>query len=727
MKFIKNMTKIVLSIVLVVPLFAMGMGPSPEPNFNLSEEEIRKLNLSESEAAELRQFFDALNNLSPAEKQELEELGKKTEAEMKKKNLDPTNFEDLVKFMESEGAVPKEPVRPAPPVMPVRKVEEPIIEQPKVVPVSSPVDTLTMLNDLIRHLASLHQKGITHESISRRLEPINSQLYELTYYLHLLKAPDLIVLLSSREFMPLHESLKNLHAALATYEPSIIGKRRSAFAEDNPYEVLGISSDAAEDDIKASYEKAKKALSPQVMEQRLKEQGADAKTIKKRIKEAHTTFMLIEDAYKALKDPQKRQKIDARLQERGALEIRHDTASMRAFENLYRVLSGFYPQAIIKDSQQLLERYKPQEAALARAQLEKERTAYERSKQVTRVSQLPPRISMPEAPYEEFYRKMAQESYQRPMYPGRPGAFPGMMPQQPPVAPTGAEGGAAKGKKEGKKEGGKKDEKGKEEKGKEEKGKERKEKTRGIEKKDIEKYSLIAEIEKILKSADELDKLAAQVPTRSKSEESFPTLKEAIANVDRELTTVSRGPSSEPNEDVQAFDLLMKKYGFEPLTQDMKKLAPGPNKKIDDANLKKEWQERIFNPYGYKIVNWYEQLYPLFTAEGRHTFNWRTKLQGAKTKVYNLASPTPDLWAKPAGKSGKPTPIPEPSEGEALDLGKWRNTIIAMQAYFDNINKAFGLGMPSKAPIKNPKSAPKEEKEEDDEDDEGEEKESKDQ
>ena len=493
MKFIKNMTKIVLSLLLLVPV-STTLGDEKGQSFALSDEEIKKLNLSESETAELRQFFDALNNLSPAEKQELEELGKKTEAEMKKKNLDPSNFDDLVKFMETEGGAPKETARPTPPPFaPTRKVEEPVFEQPKVVPVSSPVDTLTMLNDIIKHLASLHQKGITHDSISRKLESIKPQLYELAYYLHILKAPDLIVLLSSREFLPFHDSLKNLHAALATYEPSIVGKRRATFAEDNPYEVLDVSSDATTKEITAAYEKAKKTLSPKVLEQQLKDQGADAKTIKKRVKQAGTTFMIIEDAYKELKDPKKRQEIDARLQEKGMLESRLDQTSLRAFDSLYRVLSGFYPQSVVRDAQRLLERYKPQEAALARAQLEKERVAYERSKQVTRVSQLPPRFQMPEAPYEEFYRKMAQ-SYQRPAYPGRSGGgFPGMMPAQPSAPPAAAGGKKEEGKKDaGKKEGGKKEEKGKEDKGKEGKGKGKKEQTRGIEKKDIEKYALIA-------------------------------------------------------------------------------------------------------------------------------------------------------------------------------------------------------------------------------------------
>ena len=214
-----------------------------------------------------------------------------------------------------------------------------------------------------------------------------------------------------------------------------------------------------------------------------------------------------------------------------------------------------------------------------------------------------------------------------------------------------------------------------------------------------------------------MDKKAA-TPVRSRTEEeTFPTLKAAIKAADAELTTVSRSAATTPSEDIQKLDALLQGYLFEPLTQDLKKLAPGPNKKIDDENLKKEWQEHVFDPYGYKITQWYNELFSLFTAPGRHTARMRP-LHTTKAKIYNLNTPLPDVWAKPAKESGKPAPIPEPSE-ESVNLGKWRDTIIQMHAYFDNINRAFGLGPVPGGPVKTPKApAPKEEKKEEEEEDE---------
>lgn len=624
MKLIKHMTKIVFGMILLVPPFVSAFGGE---NRSFAEDEIKKLNLSESEAAELRQLFGVFPIASPAESQELEQV---------EKNL-------------REDLIPKEPVRPVQPVK---------IEETQVVPIVSPLGTVSMLNDIIRHIASLHLKRISG------LESINLQLYELVYYLHLITAPDLSLLLSTREFMPLYEKLKHLHAALVAYEPLIVGKRRSAFAENNPYEVLDIHSDATAQVIIAAYEKAKKALSPKIVEQKLKDQGADAKTIKKRVKEATTTFMIIEDAYQVLKDPKKRKKLDARLQEE---EASRDQGSVKAFENLYRVLSGSHPQVIVRDAQKLLEQYKPQEAALARAQLEKERGAYERSKQVTKVSQLPPRFVMPEAPYEAFYRKMAQESYQRPVYPVSPSAYVGQVPAQPSV-PGRAE---AQEKKESKKE-------GKEEKEEEE------EKEETIERKDLEKYTLIAEIADILKKDDDLEKKAILGSTS-------PTLKGTVPAVNRDLTTIFRGKRG-PSQDARDLNKLLKLYEFEVLADKLNKLAPGRNKKIDNKDLKKEWQKKVWCPYGYRIKQWYEQLFALLSVKGRHAYNWPVKtLVKSKEAFYKLNTPLIDPWAPKPGKK-----YPK----RIIDLGAWRDKIIEMEAYFENINAAFGLPPTSQGPVK---------------------------
>ncbi len=57
-----------------IQLSAAVMGPQPpqaEQAFKISDEELKMLNLDDSEAQELKQFFDALSILTPTQTEEL--------------------------------------------------------------------------------------------------------------------------------------------------------------------------------------------------------------------------------------------------------------------------------------------------------------------------------------------------------------------------------------------------------------------------------------------------------------------------------------------------------------------------------------------------------------------------------------------------------------------------------------------------------------------------------
>ena len=219
-----------------------------------------------------------------------------------------------------------------------------------------------------------------------------------------------------------------------------------------------------------------------------------------------------------------------------------------------------------------------------------------------------------------------------------------------------------------------------------EKEEEKEEKEETIERKDLEKYSLIAEIADILKKDDNLEKNAAAA-TRTGT----PTLKGTVASVDRELTTTFRG-KLRPSKEARDLDKLLKQYQFDVLAGKLNKLAPGRNKKIDNTDLKKEWQKKVWCPYGYRIKQWYEQLFALLSAKGRHVYNWPVKtLAKSKESFYKLNTPLIDPWAPKPGKK-----YPK----RIIDLGSWRDRIIEMEAYFENINRAFGLPPTSKGPVK---------------------------
>lgn len=703
MKLIQKISHVLfLSISVAVTLPLIAAAPQPAgPNdqaFKLTDEEIKMLNLSDTEAAELRQFFDALNTLTPAQKKELEDLGKETEKKMRDKNLDPANFDDLVKFMENEGlSQPGKKAQPAPQAAP--RFEEPTfpLEKPKHAPITSAKDTIAMLESLTKHIASLRQKAPTRAQIQKRLESIRPEVSELYYYLNVLKAPDLVTLLTSKDFMRLHSNLEALHRALTTYEPSIIARKAATIDEATPYEILGTPEDASIEDIKAAYQTIEETKHPRIIEAQLKEEPLDEKVRKQRLKEAQRSFQHITQAYESLIDPDQRAIIDAELAQKRAIENRNERASRNAFDKIFNAFStAFYHDTLLQTVQQLLEKYKPHELEIAKKQLELEKKAYERSKQAVRVSQLPPRFGGFETGYEPFWQKMMQESFQRPYYPGRANGYPGQQPAAQPAAPAPAAPQADKGKKS---DGGKKEDKDKE---KEEKKKAKKEEqklvTRGLEAGDT-----FGQIEAILKNAAKIDASVEgapeEQPLRSKPEEGAnqppagPGLEAILAGVTTELggqpAVPMRGgvqvqpidPKLAPENLMQYTEVLQLEQLAKLLKDLLNKVLPKEGKKITDEAVGKRWR-KLSKDYKADLVEgrWYQKIYnPLVAA---------TPLRNAK--AYNLASADPD----PLKELNKPG-VPE--EGKA-NLGQVRHTINAIHTYFAALDEAAKEEVPTNKP-----------------------------
>lgn len=251
------------------------VGPKAD-EFKLSDEEIKMMGLNDTEAQELKKFFEALNTLSPAQRKELEDLGKATEEKMRTKNLDPNNFDDLMKFMENE----QQNVGPKPKATPPA-VELPKIEKPIITPVTSPANAKALVNDILSELGTFTARSQTRESLEKKLLNLRNDLVTFTYFLNILKAPDLLALLGSKEFVRLYNHLENIHTALFSYTPSIIPKKKIIIDEDDPYEVLDMSYDATDEEIKNHFEDLKKRNDPALLKKELTAQKIDPQLIKK--------------------------------------------------------------------------------------------------------------------------------------------------------------------------------------------------------------------------------------------------------------------------------------------------------------------------------------------------------------------------------------------------------------------------------------------------------------
>lgn len=685
-----------------------------EPTFKLSDDELKMLNLGEKETQEIQQFFDALNNLTPEQKRELEELGRQTEESMRKKNLDPSNFEDLVKFMEEEGLAPQQPQQaPFPqPTSPMGGPSKPEPIGPQLpLPVEKPISVVearnaeALLNDIIKHLNSFKHKASLQSSYKNKLKPISNELIEFSYYLEVLKQTDLLALLGTAEFNRLYQSLEALRKELIAHEPSI-KMASSSSEEDNPYEVLDIPYNSTAEDIEKAYQALKISFDPTLIEERLKKEGADAKAIKKEIKTTNLFFSFINEAYTTLKDPKQKAFVDRTLRHKREQDRQQTSLSSRSFERVMNALtSAFRSNMVLQSIKQLIEKNKPQELLIARAEIEKEQKALERSKVPVKVPQLPPSPNGTGGDkYAEFYQKMAMESYQRaPMYtpPYSGGGYQGY--QTPSSSQRGANGGSqpsqggpkedkkagkssAEGKAESKKE--KKEEaKGaKEESQGKEKGKKSEE---TFSKTDVERYLATQSIQTILEDDTKLlvtlETPIKPEPREGEEEEERPAqpaaLPSFLTELEKELTSHIEFKGAKDKNPAHLMIVLADQLKIARLRKNFEAILPKKDVRLEDASFKKEWIDNVAKPYGKTISKLNDIFYKFLSNEERNNSKPpKDRINPDKAKQYNLIEQP---------KGAKP-----PHKG--ANLGALRDDMRFIAESFVNIEKILSSTLPKK-------------------------------
>ena len=689
---ILNVSTLILMIGGMSPIIARVTAPTApipqEPSFKISDDELKMLNLDPNEAQELKQFFDELNKLSPQQKQELEELGRATEERMKQQNLDPNNLDDLMKFMETEGLTqpqPKKPVRKAPPRRKPRPrpKPKPVDDEREIVSITSPSDTKTMLNELIKHLGSLRQKAITRAAISQKLESVQDQVNQLSFYLNLLRSPDLIKLLTSKEFVQLHGALEKLHKSFMSYEPSISARKRSdVLNPDDPYEVLDLHYNATPKEIEAKFVDLATSRSPQAIEAQLEQEGCEEKVCNRIKKVANRTFDLILQAYNTLKDPEKRAEVDESLREKIAKESRREATSLRAFNELFAAISSaFTMERLIPQMDQLLEKHKPEELAQMKAQMELEKKVYERSKKRVVVPQVTTgrKRQRMGGQYDSFYKKMSRQQprFGRQFGRGRPMRRP-MPPRARPAAKPGAQGAPGKTNGKPKKDAGKpkKDDK------KKAPDKAKKDAApKPFRKEDLDKLVDLKSVGSLFsKAKKKKGKIDVEFKfTRSPSgeivEQDEPvkgtaTLDQIMNRLEDELI---RG--QEPNAPMH-LEQYFKEHKLEKIEKALKKAAPGKGKKLNGDEVSGSWADNV-GTYADMIKSWHDKVFNILDTLERTNYK-PTQIPEDKKKFYGLDIKDVDPWKKPP-KDGEEEP-PKPKV-KGTHLGKIRSSIKAIHTY----------------------------------------------
>lgn len=360
-------------------------------------------------AQELENFMTEFNNLPDEEKRLLEDLSNQIETMMQEEGLDPSNPEELIKWLEKQ-----ESEEPQPEQKEKKEPEKNKPVTPIVIEATENInDTAMMLDNLNKTLALFRQKASLNTYMNNSIGRLNLELNEFTYFLNILKEPDIIKYLISKEFQTLYKNLIKLSKVLDKNEKNI-NIIENLDQELNPYEVLGLSSHASNQDIEKAYKELKELYDSENLRKTLRKENLSEKEIEKKLKQAKLSFSFIQNAYDSLKDPKEKAQLDKNLRQSEYIENQLEKNSLEAFEAIKLELTNSLFN-ILSDIKKLLEKYKPEELAKAKAQEELEKKILEESKKTIALSKSPPREKSPstENEYKEFWNQMNREAVEQ--------------------------------------------------------------------------------------------------------------------------------------------------------------------------------------------------------------------------------------------------------------------------------------------------------------------------
>lgn len=635
----------ILALIFLNTNLSLAGGPAAGlvPDFKLNPDELKGLNLNEKEAQEIEKFVTSLNQMDPKELESLQKLADELTLEMKNKGLDPNNPDDIFKWIDEESQKEKT-AKPQKEKKAQKEQQYEPVYTPKTTPktelieVGSKEDVLKVLQDIEKYLSRVRQKAQTYEESKRKLDRWHLELSKLIFYLNVLQQPDLLKHLISKDFYNLQRNLEKLRNNLANYEPEFKA-RKAGQGEEDPYEILGLPYTATQKEIKKAFLDLKKKIHPNVIAKQLESQGLSEKAKNRKLKEARLTFKFIQSAYDSLKDPKNKAMVDRLLEDKISQQEEIEESSQRAFNNIVNQLSNsIYQDDILTDIERLLEKYKPEELEKAKKQEELEKKVFERSKEEKKVIPSAKSFEQQQDPYEEFYRHLAQQDWQRQLQRYYPQAFAPSSSGPSTAADTTSgpeqkEDGGPKdkgGKKEGKKEDKEKKDKDKKDKG--DKGEKAGPSDFGLKLKDKDVKTFTDDITKLSKLFDSVkDEIEVdELDDSEKSDATEPEEPERNINLEEEQP---EGQKIKTKKVKIKFDQIINNF------KDYLKTEP-TEKTRSNTKLNFEDNQPIdaFNKYikTNKIVD--------ESAKGNDVWTYLSKLENIEKHEFNLK--IRDAWKK---------------------------------------------------------------------------------
>ncbi len=333
---------------------------------------------------ELEQMMEMINELSEEDQQALEELGREI--------INNMSDEELQELSEAFGVTPEElradaqrpPQQPTQPKQP-QKPEQP--QQPQKQQEQqflSTQETQALVNNTIMVLEKLIQKADLLPQDMNKLEPSIKEMQDIVAYLKIIRNKQHMQRLASNEYKDIVTTLQMLTPQLQKLEPRI--EVPEVDEEQNPYQVLGLTQQATQQEIQQQYEKLKSEKSPEEVEKRLQEQGASPRQIKKAVRDARIAFTDIQEAYNTLSDPKMREQIQRQksAQQKQLTDMRQTVIETQN-EVVNTLKTAIENNNIISRLEAFLKAYEPQELEkkkqLEKAEQEQRKSQKERERQ----------------------------------------------------------------------------------------------------------------------------------------------------------------------------------------------------------------------------------------------------------------------------------------------------------------------------------------------------------
>ena len=728
--FFKNYFFLSVSALLLMfsPVVQALKTPEQPGQPKFSQADIDSLNLSDTDAQALQELTQLLNTMSPEEQEAFAQIGQEIDRQMKDKGLDPSNPDDIFKFMEQQepAADKPKPASPQPePAKPVTPVVAPV-------QIASSPDAKALINTIIRHIGALRQKARENGLLYRRLERLDADLVELVYYLSLLTNESLLAYVASKDFGHIYKSLERLRATLTTYEPQIITPEITFAADQgNPYDILQLSPRASDDEIDLAYQALRETNDPELLAKKLKKTNLSSKEQAKKLKEAQLSFKFIHNAYSILKDPKQRALLDRSIREQYENEKMQEQAVGQASIVLLDALNAVLrEQNLVQEIKQLLEKHKPKELEMAKAQDALEKKAADRLNKPIKIET---RFNLKPVtdPYAAFYDQVRQDaarfaqqqasiaSRRQETRPEKPELKNGDKPTTGPDAKNGPAKPADQKKKDDKAAADKKGQPkapsagptGPSGQPTSAPGVPRADQDKKQELSEKDEGAVEGLITKIARESEQIrDSFAPDQDslTRGPDGAKPKTLAQAAQELDKSLTQPITRANIAETQNARIFAEFINQRDMKDLVQDMRDLWGKVKGKQVPAELKKLWKEKVFDTQGARMLSWYKTAYPVLSGMARGGAR-KSPIATEKQKLYGLNKPEPDV-AKKQEKPKQPTPAisgfklppaPQPAvDKNKLALDTVRDTISELAYLFKQLSGAFGATGEPRPPVK---------------------------